>query len=154
MKFQLLHFRIQLIPSLFALLLYGGAVAASDQQKMVIDIETDTIQIDQLDITHLTAGDTETIYTDDGRTIDILRKDQGVAVFVDGEPLLTPDMLHADQAADGGHKHKMMIRIECESDIECAEHHLPNGAEWTGDDPHAAHDVIVIKQSTGEEDEI
>ena len=42
------------------------------------------------DISHLGVGDAETIYTESGKTIDLLRTEDGVEVYVDGELLGEP----------------------------------------------------------------
>ncbi|MBT8060945.1 MAG: hypothetical protein KJO33_15230, partial [Gammaproteobacteria bacterium] len=66
----------------------AGEYAGDDaEKKMVIALTTDDFELDQTDVSHLGIGDAETIVTENGQTIDLLRTEDGIDVFVDGELL-------------------------------------------------------------------
>ena len=75
----------------------GSAVAGEEpeivkEEKIVIALETDDFTIEETDLSHLAVGDAETIYTESGKTVDLLRTEDGIEIYVDGELLDTPDM--------------------------------------------------------------
>lgn len=142
---------------LLPLLLVPGLAFAGSEHAMLIDIDTDDFQIEQMDISHLEPGDTETIYTDDGRAVDILRTEQGIEIFVDGEKLNLPSFAHPDHSVSGDHEnHKVMVKIICESDEaeNCADEHHRIVSDHTDGDHGDAHEVIIIKKVEEQEDEI
>ena len=61
----------------------------SIQDSMVIALQTDDFELAEHDISDLEIGDAETIYTESGKTIDLLRTAEGVEIYVDGELLET-----------------------------------------------------------------
>ena len=85
-----------------ALLTLSGAGFASggddpnivEETKMVIKLITDDFELAETDISDLEIGDLETIVTDSGRVIDLLRTEDTVEVYVDGE--LLDIGLHSD----------------------------------------------------------
>ena len=110
---------------LFTILCAGPAFA--DTEKMIIKLKTNEFEIAATDISNLQVGDAETIVTDSGKIIDLLRTADGVEIYVDGEMLEIPELRGA--GLDGGmhtiiHKHK---HLECvvdeddESEWECAD---------------------------------
>ena len=129
---------------LLAMALMVGAIAlqAGDdegkvvEKKMIIALSTDDFKLDEVDISHLAVGDAETIITGSRQTVDLLRTEDGLEIYVDGELLDLPHM-----GAHGGHEghhdgtHKI-IMIESDSEIEDV------------DGLHEAHEakVIVIKK--------
>ncbi len=58
---------------------------------MVIALNTDDFNLHETDISELTIGESQTIGTDSGKVIDLLRTADGVEVYIDGE-LLDMDM--------------------------------------------------------------
>jgi len=144
--------------ALIPLLLTVVTAAAGTGDTMMIDIDTDAFQIDQLDISRLSPGDTETVYTDDGRTVDILRKEEGIEIFVDGQPLNLPELVCPTHSPDGSHEpyRTVMIQMECdaESDEECNHLMLDADGKWAVDESHEQHHIVVIKESVETEDEI
>ena len=115
-----------LIPGLAAVFLVGAAAVCfagentDAGKKIVIALKTDDFEIPETDISHLAIGDAETIMTDSGRTIDLLRTADGVEVYVDGE-LLEPSL-----AGDGEMLHER-VEVVCDGDDACEEMHWTTG---------------------------
>ena len=132
--------------------LAGEGQEASEPQKMLIALKTDEFELHETDLSHLEVGDAETIVTDSGKTIDLLRTAQGIEIYVDGE-LLELDFSH-DQAMHDRHDavHKR-IEITCDDDENCEEHlWISDGEEIDMDAVHADghHErVIIIRKETG-----
>lgn len=132
----------------------GIAVMAGDdseavvEEKIVIALSTDEFELEETDLSDLAVGDAETIVTESGKTIDLLRTEDGVEVYVDGELLDVPQ--HG--------KHMIIksdVEIICESDDEeeCKE------LVWISEDGdvdlealHGGdHKVIMIHDEIGHE---
>ena len=118
--------KITLLLAATILVLGAGLLSAGepaghvDEDKMVIALKTDDFELVETDISHLEIGDAETVYTQSGKTIDLLRTADGIEIYVDGELLDTG--LHGEEGIHGDHHivHKH-IEVECESDEECEE---------------------------------
>jgi len=139
------------------LLLFTGLALAGDAEQMIIDVITDDFRIDELDISHLAHGDSETIYTEDGRTIDILRRERGIEIFLDGESLDLPSFSHTANPEHEAHDgHTVVVRIECDTDdeVDCHDHPIDLEGDWGIDGAHEPHKVVVIKKTVEAEDEI
>ena len=150
----------KIILGLAALLLLVAAGARSAEEgkavdkKRVVALKTDDFELQETDISHLGIGDAETVVTDSGKTIDLLRTADGLEVYVDGE-LLEPG-LHDDGAVDVHHGmiHKR-VEVYCDDDEACEE------KVWISDsddiDPDAldgdGHKVIMIHEAPAEGDE-
>ena len=136
-----------LLPTLLVLGFSAGAVAGDQaeeivEEKVIIALSTDDFELGETDLSHLAVGDAETIVTDSGKTIDLLRTEDGIEIYVDGELL---DIGH------GGHEeHRVVKKIEIicdDGEVDCEE------MEWiseTGDVDLSAHlegghKVIMIK---------
>ena len=66
-----------------------SAIAGDDadvvvEEKIVIALSTDDFELEETDLSHLAVGDAETIVTECGTTIDLLRTEAGIEVYVDG----------------------------------------------------------------------
>lgn len=103
------------IPStlIFSAFIFAGAAQAGDQEKMVIQLKTNDFEIAETDISNLAIGESETIITESGKTIDLLRTADGVEIYIDGE-LMDMDG-HDVHFGDGRKIHKQVI-FECEVD--------------------------------------
>ena len=137
-------------------ILCAGPAFADTPEKMIIKLKTNEFEIAETDISSLQVGEAETIVTDSGKIIDLLRTADGVEIYVDGEMLEMPDMSGA--SLDGG-LHAIMhkqIHVECvvdgddESELECADELLffPDGdsdLEFLHTDGDA-HTIIIIEQ--------
>ena len=129
---------------------------ADTPEKMIIKLKTDEFEIAETDISDLQVGDAETIVTDSGKIIDLLRTADGVEIYIDGEMLEIPDLSGA--GLDGGmhtiiHKQK---HLEClvdgddESEWECADELAffsdeDSDFEFLHSDGDA-HKVIIIRK--------
>jgi hypothetical protein len=113
--------------ALLFIVLCAGPAFADTAETMIIKLKTDDFEIAETDISNLQVGEAETIVTDSGRTIDLLRTTDGVEIYLDGELLEIPDM-SGDSLHEGHHtiSHRQ-IHVECEVDgaddtaMECAD---------------------------------
>jgi len=48
------------------------------EKKVVVAVKTDDVELHEVDVSHLQPGDSETIFTENGKTIDILRTEDDV----------------------------------------------------------------------------
>lgn len=90
------------------------------EKKRVVALKTDDFELHETDISDLAVGEAETVFTESGKTIDLLRTAEGVEIYVDGELLDTgPGGL---EGVHGEHKllHKH-VEIICDDDEECEE---------------------------------
>jgi hypothetical protein len=90
------------------------AVSAGEPEAeatIVIALTTDDFDLPETDLSDLAIGDAKTIHTESGKTVDLLRTEEGVEVYVDGELL---DLVH--EGVHGDH-HEKMIVIEKEIEI-------------------------------------
>ena len=93
----------------------GDAPGPEGEETIVISIVTDDFAIEDADLSHLAVGDAETFVTDGGKTVDMLRTDDGIEIYVDGELIEGGDV-----SAD---KHIVReIHIVCDEEAEdCSE---------------------------------
>lgn len=104
-------------------LLATSYVQSDTEEKFIIALKTGALELAQTDISSLAVGGSQTIKTDSGKVIDILRTSDGVEIYVDGE-LLDVSFIRDGLHEDGLHQHHMMIKhteIICDSDEECGE---------------------------------
>ena len=117
---------VAMIATMFALAAVGAIAGGEEkvvEDQMVIALKGDDFELHETDISHLAVGDAETIVTDSGKTIDLLRTEDGVEIYVDGE-LLDIGGGHGElhEAHEVHESHKMVyktIEIECESEDDC-----------------------------------
>jgi hypothetical protein len=135
--------------ALSALFLAGAALAGETgevvmDQKMVVALTTPHFEIAETDISHLAVGESETIVTGHGRTVDLLRTEDGVEVFLDGVKLDIP--MEGEE-----HVIREEIEIHCDSDEDC------ESLTWISEDGEidlealqadGAHKVIVVRKET------
>ena len=128
-------------------LLATGNVQADSEEKMIIALKTDDFEMTETDVSALAVGESQTIETDSGKVIDILRTADGAEIYVDGE------LLEMDFAKEGLHKDHMMqkhVEIVCDSDEECDE----NVFVLAGDDAdleqlHEMHEIHMEGEGEG-----
>ncbi len=99
----------------FAFLIATTALAETEE-KMVIALKTDQFELTETDISTLAIGEAQTIETDSGKVIDILRTVDGVEIYVDGELL---DLNFNDQGLHEEHMIRKHVEVICDSDDEC-----------------------------------
>jgi hypothetical protein len=115
------------------------------EKTIVISLHTDEIFIEDMDLSHLAVGDAETIVTDSGKTVDMLRTEDGIEIYVDGERL---DMGVSDEEHHEVHK----VTIICDDDgSDCEE------LAWNSEDvevlsngPVEAHGTVHIVRELDE----
>lgn len=110
------------------------------ESKMVIALQSDDVELQELDISHLQPGDVETIVTDSGKRIDILRTESDAEIYIDGQ-LLGLDDLHKN--APGARQLHMVhenVEIICDSDTDC------DHAAWVGSDEVAPEDAEALHE--------
>ncbi|MFT5351471.1 MAG: hypothetical protein ACI9MF_002294, partial [Gammaproteobacteria bacterium] len=78
---------------IFSALIYAGITFAGNKEKMVVELKTNDFEIAETDISDLAIGESETIVTESGKTIDLLRTAEGIEIYMDGELM---DMPHMD----------------------------------------------------------
>jgi len=129
------------ISASFCMAVCGVAFAGSDaphashESVTVIALKTDEFEIPETDVSHLGVGDAETIYTEDGRTIDILRAEDGIEVYVDGELLEVGSVAPHDATV-------VDYEIVCNGDEECDELVY----EYVDEAPHV--NMVRIKEGS------
>lgn len=149
------HYLEAVIALAMSALLASTWVQAEHSDKMVIALKTDDFELTETDISSLAVGEAQTIETESGRIIDILRTDDGAEIYVDGE-LLEMDMDH------GGLHEQHMIRkhveIICDSDEDCDQQVMvlsgnDDDGGWVTDD--GGHVIIhrEIEVSCGDDDD-
>ena len=113
--------RIFLAGTVAALLLTGAVSAQAGaehdrvmDEQLVVALKTEHIEIPETDISHLAVGESETIVTEYGRTVDLLRTEDGVEVYLDGELLDIP--MHGEE-----HVVHETIEILCDTKEDCDE---------------------------------
>lgn len=113
-------------------LLATGNVQAASEEKMIIALKTDTFEMTETDISSLAVGESQTIETDSGQVIDLLRTADGVEIYVDGELLEMSFKSEGLHEEGSHHLHTITKHVEfiCDSDAECDE----NVIVFTGDD--------------------
>ncbi len=123
-------------------LLAVSAVQADSGEKMVIALKTHHFEIGETDIGSLAVGESQTIETDSGKLIDILRTNDGVEIYVDGELL---DMDFKAQGLHQKHFFKKHINFTCEGEDNCDENvfmiaeRFGEAAAW--EDAHGQHGI-------------
>lgn len=127
----------------------GGEPERVAEQKIVVALKTDDFEIQKTDLSHLAVGDAETIVTDSGKTVDLLRTEDGIEVYVDGE-LIDPGSHHGEHHA----VHK--IKIICgDDDEDCGE--LPEISDVLDIDIkqfHGGDQKIIVMRGEDEEWEV
>jgi len=130
---------------MFALLTSASALAQT-REKVVVALETDDFELAETDISTLAIGEAQTIETDSGKIIDILRTRDGAEIYVDGELL---EMNFNDEGLHEEHIMNKHVEIFCEDGEECDEnilvinHDEHNASEWsTADGEH----VIIHRE--------
>jgi len=93
-----------------------NSVQAETHKKMIVALETNDFELTETDISSLAVGEAQTIETESGKIIDILRTVDGVELYVDGELL---EMNFDDDALHEKHMVKKHVEIECESAEDC-----------------------------------
>ena len=77
---------MKIIFSMAALaLLATASVQAETEEKIVIALKTHDFDLAETEVSSLAVGESQTIETESGKVIDILRTTDGVELYIDGE---------------------------------------------------------------------
>jgi hypothetical protein len=139
-------YKLMLVLAVAAFTLSTSAVSAGEhgqagaEKKIVIALKTDDFELVETDLSDLSVGDAETIYTESGQTVDLLRTEDGVEVYIDGELIDTGDGAH-----ERHHVIHQEIEIECESEEECEDMDFDIDIDSAHGGKHHER-VIIIKK--------
>ncbi len=89
---------------------------AGTEEIMVIALKTGDFEMTETDISDLAIGESQTIETDSGKIIDLLRTADGVEIYVDGE------LLDINSNSDGLHERHLVrkhVEVICDDNEEC-----------------------------------
>ena len=103
------------------IILTTTSAQAETQKKMIVALKTNDFELTETDISSLAVGEAQTIETESGRVIDILRTADGAEIYVDGELIemnFDEDTVHEKHMAQK-HVVRKHVEIECENDEEC-----------------------------------
>ncbi|HET6566044.1 MAG TPA: hypothetical protein VFG52_11570 [Xanthomonadales bacterium] len=137
--------------SLLSVAAFTASAIAADaenpeaKKKVMVAVKTNDVELHELDISHLQPGDAETILTEDGNTVDVLRTEDDVEIYINGE------LLETGPAGSGHHGivHGLHenIEIECDDAADCDELvWLGHDGEVDPDQLHDAKKVVIIKK--------
>lgn len=137
-------------------LLAATSVQAGSEEKVVIALKTGDFELQETDVSELVIGESQTIETDSGKIIDILRTADGVELYVDGE------LLEMDFSGQGLHEEHMVqkhVEIICDDEEECDKNvFVVSGEDFDFEELHEMHGdgenhkVIIIKKEVIVED--
>jgi hypothetical protein len=118
----------------------AGGADTTEHEQIVIALSTDDFELAETDMSDMEVGDSQTINTDSGKRIDLLRTQDGVEIYVDGE--LIDAGVHGDHALREGHKviHKH-VEVICDTDEHCDENIEMEAMHHEGVDEK----IIIIK---------
>jgi hypothetical protein len=114
--------KVLLVPFLLGFTAYGLPALAGEGhpaqvvEKYLIALKTDDFELAETDVSHLAVGESETVVTEDGRTIDILRTGDGLELYVDGvlQEMNLRESMHGEHP--GMHRE---IEIICPDEDDC-----------------------------------
>jgi len=147
-------------------ILAATTVQAENQKKMIVALKTSDFELTETDISSLAVGEAQTIETESGRVIDILRTVDGAEIYVDGELL---EMNFDDDALHENHMVSKHVFIHKEIELSCTDDEEGTSCSdktiWVSDngdidleeihEKHSsgnAHKVIVIRKEIITED--
>ena len=151
---------LKLFLALLAAIAFASSPAqAGDEQKMVIELETDSFKLDATDVSSLAVGESKTIETESGQVIDILRTLDEYEIYIDGE-LIDFGLPHDPEGQLRVIRKHMKVVCDEEDENECGKHlviHTSGDEElttWisTEDDDVFVHKDIEITCSDDSED--
>ena len=116
------HKILQIMTAMFFALAITSAIAgdggAVEHENIVIALSIDDFELAETDISDLEVGDAQTFNTEGGKRIDLLRTEDGVEIYVDGELIETG--LHGDHELH--HEHMAWITEKEDIDVEALHH--------------------------------
>jgi len=132
----------------------AGDVGKTEHEQIVIALSTDDFELEETDLSDLEVGDAETIMTESGKRIDLLRTEDGVEIYVDGE--LVDAGMHGSENLHDGHKvvHKH-VEVICDTDEDCEEVvWMSEDGEFDMDSAHEEghHEKVIIIKKDADSD--
>lgn len=124
------HFLKPVLTLATLIIMTTTSLQADTRDKMVIALKTNDFELTETDISALAIGEAQTIQTESGRVIDILRTADGAEIYVDGELL---EMKYDDEDQHEEHMVRKHVEVICENGEECDK----NVFILAGDDDHA-----------------
>lgn len=142
---------ILLLAAGFFVLSTSSVVAGEDpekivEKKIVVAVSTDDFELEETDLSHLAVGDAETIVTESGKTVDLLRTEDGIEIYIDGE------LVETGGSHDENHiVHK--IKIICDEDEEdCGDlAAIPELVDIDVETLHKGERKVIVIKGDGEE---
>jgi hypothetical protein len=122
----------------------GEGIETKMAHKQVIALKTSDFELAETDVSDLAIGESKTIVTDSGKTIDLLRTAEGMEIYVDGQQLNT-------DFPDASELHGTHAQLHKNIEIVCTEEECANNV-WIseGDEVHVevvttgdAHQIIT-----------
>ena len=128
--------------------------AGGPDREIKIKLKTDDFEMSETDLSHLEIGDSETLYTEDGKEIFVTRHEQGMTVEVDGKTIEMLDSLHAGHG--DGYQVRKIIRChegeECETEFDGLIEHDELQKLHHGDGYAMGYRVEKILECSSEDD--
>ena len=137
-------------------LLAASSVQAETGEKMIIALKTSDFELTETDISTLAIGESQTIESDSGKVIDILRTADGAEIYVDGELL---EMNFDQEGLHEEHMVKKHIEVICDTDEDCEKNIVilagddTDVSEWVSEDGEHVfiHEEVEITCSDDED---
>ncbi len=144
MKIAYTLFAVVVLAALSITATAGEHTQHDHDARMVIALETDEFVLPETDISHLAEGEAETVVTESGTVVDLLRTGDGVEVYVDGD-LIAP-AIHDDHGP-AGHKE---VEIHCDDAGQCEKFvrigDVGNGDELLESEGQPIEKVIIVRE--------
>lgn len=127
--------------SMIAGLLMSFSLSVFAEETMMIEIKGDDMEIHKTDLSYLATGESEIIYTENGKELTLTRTENGMEVLVDGEKIETgPDMAEVEC------KLEVIVKTDCEN-CENELHEMLVVATADSEDINCAGGNTEIEQS-------
>jgi len=143
------HFSGHIATLAVLVILATTPVLAKSTEKMVVALKTADFELTETDISDLAVGEAQTIETESGKVIDVLRTADGAEIYVDGELL---EMNFDDESAHESHAVRKHVEIICHDEEDCEKNVFVIGGE---DHDNTGHIVLhkEVEVSCSDEEE-
>ena len=113
--------------AVFTFLISNSALTDAGE-KTIIALKTSDFELTETDISTLAVGEAQTIETENGKIIDILRTVDGAEIYVDGELL---EMNFDNEGVHEEHMIRKHVEVICDDDEGCDKNFLVLSADDT-----------------------
>lgn len=110
-----------------------------------------------LDLDTLAIGETRTIESDDGRIVNVTRREQGLEFDVAGETVIVPEMHQVGTIAARIHGQESDIALDVMDDVQIVQADGPAGVTIISDEPlddSVRESIRSVLISAGRDDEV